>query len=222
MPVVKKIVTETGVLGLWELNESVSSLESAFQFSEAEWEKYRQFKSEKRKAEYLSTRLLTEALLGQKQEIEYHLTGKPELINLTHHITISHSTDLVAVFISEDEPAGIDVENINRNVDGITRRYLNDDEMNFTQSFENQQVGKILCWCAKESIFKCTPRAGILFNSHIVLNPFRLEKSGHFTGDLKVDGDIEKFSLWYFQYKNNLVVYCVPLRYNSGLKANEL
>lgn len=212
MPFVKKITTEAGILGIWELIEPAHELEEIFTFSESERTEYQRIKFDKRKLEFLGIRLLTEILAGKKAEIEYLPTGKPELKNESQFISISHSDNLVAVFLSSKCRIGIDAERIDRNIGQVAKRFLSSDETKDIERLYNQQIGKIVYWCGKESIFKCTLQNKILFNQHISIAPFLLNEEGFFRGSLHTNSGIENFRLNYFRYKNNMVVYCVPLQ----------
>ena len=215
MPFVKKIETESGILGIWELDETANELEEVFQFSSAEKSEYQQLKFDKRKIEYLSTRLLIEILADKKIEIDYHSSREPLLRNESLFISISHSDNLVAVFLSSECRVGIDVERIDRNVEQVATRFLSSKESGDIQLMVDQQIGKILYWCAKESIFKCTFQKRILFSQQINISPFLFNEEGSFYGSLITDSGTENFKLSYFQLKNNMIVFCVPLSFNS-------
>ena len=214
MPLVKKIATEAGILGIWELLETVSELEQLFQLTESENDEYQQIKFERRKTEYLAIRILTQILSGKKVEIEYLPSRKPRLKNESSFISISHSQNLVAVLIAANHRIGIDAEQVDRHIGNAAKRFLSDKEADDIQHLEDQQIGKILYWCAKESIFKCTQNQGILFNKQILILPFQPYDKGTFHGSLTIGEKIENYKLWYFKYKNNMVVYCVPLDSN--------
>jgi phosphopantetheinyl transferase len=186
-------------------------LESIFNFSDSEKIEYQQIKFDRRKKEFLSTRLLTKILVGRKAEIEYLPSRKPLLRNEPQYISISHSENLVAVFLSPKCRIGIDAERMDRNISQVAKRFLSINETEDIERLNDQQLGKILYWCGKESIFKCTLQSKILFNQHISIAPFLLNEEGTFLGSLHSNSDSENFKLNYFRYKNNIVVYCVPL-----------
>ena len=211
MPLIKKIITEAGIIGIWELLETSNELEKIFQFTNDEKTDYERLKFNKRKTEFLSTRLLIEILIGKKVEIDYLLSREPILKNESQFISISHSNDLVAVFLSSKCRIGIDVEQVDRNIGNAAKRFLSVKETENIECLDNPQIGKIIYWCAKESIFKCTLQGRILFNQQIAIEPFLLKEEGTFHGTLKTNSGIENFKLNYFQYKNNMVVFCVPL-----------
>lgn len=210
MPFVKKIDTEIGVLGIWELTEPPSSLVSAFNFSETERIEFSKIKFEKRKAEYLATRLLLEGLLNEKTEIIYLSSGKPTLKNNLLNISISHSANLVAILISTHK-IGIDVEIENRPIDKVLHRFLSQTEMLDVEKAMDKQKAKIVYWGAKESIFKTTDFNGVQFDRQISISPFNIETGGCFSGKLTTDEVVENYKLWYFSYQNNSIVYCVEV-----------
>ena len=207
MPLTEKIETEVGVLGVWKLSETTSEIVANFTFNEKEKTEFKKITADKRKTEYLATRILLQELLNVKPEISYHKSGKPELVNIQKNISISHSSDFVVVLVS-DKNIGIDVENTDRNIKKIANRFLCDDELKHIEKLENPQSVSILYWSAKEAIFKCTDKDGIQFDKQILIHPFEIKKDGVFTGTLNKN---IQYKLWYMFYENNVVVYCVEL-----------
>jgi len=208
MPIVAKKNTEVGILGIWKLSESSTELMSKFNFSEKENEEFRRNKAEKRKTEYLATRLLLQDLLNEKTEIQYYKTGKPFLENTNKNLSISHSSDFVVVLLSENK-IGVDVENTERNMDKIALRFLHEKEFKHIQNLEYPKTATVLYWSAKEAIFKCTNEQNILFNEQITILPFEIKKEGHFFGTFTFNSSIINYKLWYFFYEKNVTVYCI-------------
>ncbi|MCF6358859.1 MAG: 4'-phosphopantetheinyl transferase superfamily protein [Draconibacterium sp.] len=205
MPIIDKKITEAGVLGIWKLTETVPDLMSIFQFSEIEKEEFIKIKVDRRKIEYIATRLLLKELINIKPEINYLESGKPELTNIQRNITISHSSDFVVVLVSENK-IGIDVENTQRNIKKIANRFLCKEELEYIQKTNDTQTATILYWSAKEAIFKCTDKDGVIFDKQIYIHPFNIKREGKFFGTLN---KITHFELWYFFIENNVIVYCV-------------
>lgn len=214
MPFVKKIETENGIIGIWEISESAGSLISAFQFSENEKNEFKKFIGEKRQKEYLATRLLLQNILGQKTEVIYLESRRPLVKNPALNISISHSSDFVTVFIS-NELCGIDVENVHRNIDRVTKRFLHREELARIENSNQSQLLKIIYWCAKEAIFKCSCETGIQFDKQIFINPFEIGKTNFFSGKLTGINRNVHYILRYFNLENNVVVYCVEDKKNS-------
>lgn len=208
MPFEKKITIPDGIIGIWNLNDSVDDLYKYCQLSDSEKLKFDFLIAERRKKEFLATRILLHKLLGKTQEINYEKVGKPFLKNSSKKISISHSTDFVTIFISERN-IGIDVEQTTRSIDKVAKRFIHPKEQEFIETLENQQLAKILFWSAKEAIFKCSRSQGILFNKQIYIKPFLLKTEGYFKGILKIDENKIIFDLHYLFFKNNVMVYCV-------------
>lgn len=208
MPSEKIINTPTGVIGIWDLNDSLKKLIDQCQLSEHEQQRFSKLIIDRRRKEFLATRILLEKLLGKNQEIIYNDSGKPFLKGTSKNISISHSTDFATIFISENN-IGIDVEQTTRNIDKVASRFLHPDEQKFIEGLENQQLAKILFWSAKEAIFKCSKTQGILFSKQIHIPPFQLKTEGDFEGSLQINDIKSYFNLHYVFFKNNVMVYCV-------------
>ncbi len=211
MPFIKKIEVENGILGIWELTEPIDSLKAAFQFSENEKEEFNKFALKKRQSEYLASRLLLPQLLGKKAEIIYHESGRPQIKNSTKNISISHSANLVAIFISDDL-VGIDVEIADRNIDKVVGRFLNPKELEWIEQTSNPKFLKMLFWCAKEAIYKCACQHGIQFDTQIHIQPFDFTNSDFFEGKVIFQNSVAIYNLRYFQLENNIAVYCVEVK----------
>ena len=208
MPFIKKIELEVGTVGIWELTETAEELNNSFVFSSTEKEEFEKIRSDKRKKEYIASRLILQELLNKKIEIEYLITGKPILKNTQLHISISHSENIVVVIVSNHK-IGIDVEILNRNIDQVARRFLSKEEYNFIQNASESQSAKIIYWGAKESIFKCSDYQGVHFYQQIFIHPFKIKNEGSFSGKL-ISGNItENYKLCYFPHQNNMIVFCV-------------
>ena len=181
MAFLKKTETGFGIIGIWKITESLQELELKYNLSEKERSELYLISAGKRKKEFLIIRILLKELLGFTPEIIYEKTGKPKLANSTLNISISHSNDLLAVFISE-KCIGIDVENCERDISKITHRFLHPSEIEFVEKNTNKQHLKIILWCAKEAIFKCCREQSIRFNREIIVQPFQLKENDFFSG----------------------------------------
>ena len=208
MPFVRKIETKAGIIGIWEIAESSEFLEKEYVFSEIEKLEFSKLKAEKRKIEYAAVRLLTQKILNKKVEICYLNSGKPVLLENKQNISISHSRNLVVVMIS-DKQIGIDTELSSRVIDRAAKRFLNHQELESVINSVNPQIAKIIYWGAKESIFKCTDYEGIQYHKQIRISTFPIKEKGEFHGKLVLSEYTEHYTLWYFEFKNNIIVFCV-------------
>jgi 4'-phosphopantetheinyl transferase len=197
-----------GWLGIWELTENCNELLANFEFTDEEKKAFEKISNEKRKCEFLAVRIMLQELMQKKKVLVYDSEGKPLLEDNTH-ISIAHSSELVVVLISEIR-AGIDVENVNRSTEKIASRFLSEKELQHIESTSNQAYARIIYWCAKEALFKCTPLADIDFKKHIEIKPFMPGKGpGSFYGQLHKNNHHSDFVFHYFLVNNNVVVYCI-------------
>lgn len=212
MPIEKKIKSPDGTIGVWKLNETDKELFEQSSLCAADLELFTQFSAERRKKEFLATRLVLKQLLNTETEIIYEdSTGKPSLRDNSYNISISHSADFAAVMVS-DKKIGIDIEQTTRRIDRIASRFLHPDEQSFIAKMKaNQQEARVLLWAAKEAIFKCSDFQGIEFNQQIILEPFRMKAEGEFYGSLFHSGQKEHYLLNYSFFENNVMVYCVEI-----------
>lgn len=209
MPLISKNVNKYGIVGIWKMEEQAGDLLKICCLSESEKEKIGNISSEKRKVEFLAGRILLQTICPGNAEIAYEKSGKPLLRDSSVKISISHSADFAAVFISEYE-IGVDIERVNRKIDSVATRFLHPDEMGFIEKLHNRQFAKILFWSAKEAIFKGGGEQNILFNKMILINPFDIENDNEFEGRLLLPGAGEKnFLLNYSIIENNVMVYAV-------------
>ncbi|MBW6535459.1 MAG: 4'-phosphopantetheinyl transferase superfamily protein [Mariniphaga sp.] len=211
MPAIKIFDIENGKMGIWKFQESSEKLQQIFRFSEKEKKEFQSIKYENRKKEFLTIRLLLAHMLGEKTEILYSESGKPQLKNNPFFISISHSADLAVVLLSEKN-AGVDVENVHRNTEKIATRFLSEDELNEINNSQKPQLLRILYWCAKEAAFKFSVWSEIEFKSQINIHKFELNaECGIFFGLLSKKLPHTNLTFHYFFFENNVIVYCVEV-----------
>jgi len=208
MPFYKEISTLDATIVLWELSDSLEELNTLYLLKKSEQEHYNRISSEKRKKEFLASRILLNKVVADDPEIIYSKSGKPFLINSKKHISISHSANFAAL-IASNHTVGIDIEQSMRSIDRVATRFLNPVELEFINTLENKQLAKILFWAAKEAIFKCSEFQGIQFNTQIRIAPFQFGKSNKFEGTLFSSAKKVNYILHYFFIENNVMVYCV-------------
>jgi len=153
MPLFKTIPITGGLIGVWELTEKPEDLFPEFTTEELADPAFQQYSYDKRKVEWLATRILLKQLIGPDFSISYSEHGKPIL----NHPKFKHLN------------VGLDIENQNRNYNPIMKRYLSEAEMKHAG---NNPLLQCLYWCAKEAIFKLVPEDGIEFKEQILISPF--------------------------------------------------
>lgn len=178
MPLFKTIPQAEGLIGVWHLTETSDELLPFFSDQELTDPVYLKYTHEKRKVEWLATRVLTKQLIGSDFTISYTETGRPILNHLRYkYLSISHSRQFAAVFVHESCQVGIDIEDTLRNYNSIEKRYLSDEEL--LQTGKNPLL-QCLYWCAKEAIFKLVPDHDVEFRNQIHISHFNPEQEDLF------------------------------------------
>lgn len=208
MGLIKKITNEFGTIVIWEITETIAELQNQINLSERDAQEFSSITAERRKKEFLATRILLEGALGIKMQIDYNDSGKPYLKNTGLNISISHSAEYVTLFLSKMK-VGIDIENTHRNISRIAGRFLSEKEKICIKQTKKPDLALFIYWGAKESIFKCSPEKNIQFNQQISVDRFGIKAKGEFTGQLRINRVITNYKLFYFFLKNNVLVYCV-------------
>jgi phosphopantetheinyl transferase len=206
MPLHEIIPVPDGLVGIWQITESCAELLPHFTPKEQKNPDFLKFSFEKRKVEWLCTRLLLKNLIGEHR-ISYSDHGKPILEHEFYNfISISHSRDFVAVLAHKNCEVGIDVESLSRNYSAVLIKYLSDDEI-------IQTGGNILLqslyWCAKEAIFKLVPEDGVEFRKQIHILPFDPKATDQFHARF-ISGEKQTSCLLHFKIlANNCLVWVV-------------
>ena len=157
-----------GLLGFWEIKETTDQLLEILNPKTEELERYQSFRNDLRKKEWLTVRLLLQKMIGGDSKLSYDPAGKPHLVNTPGHISISHSSNCVVIYLHPEEQPGIDIELITRNVTKAARKFLSAEELKdcmVGDQLSNKDA--MLRWCAKEAIFKMVPISDIDFASQI-------------------------------------------------------
>jgi 4'-phosphopantetheinyl transferase len=204
------------ILGIWEITESVDELSLLIinNLNLIEKDILEDIKHNRRKAEWLASRVLVKELLGYYSEIYYDAHGRPFLKN-NLNISISHSEQLVAVLISKEEEIGIDIQKMSDKIAKVALKFLNDDEIlniDLDKSVQHLYAN----WCAKETLLKIYGRKYIDFRQNIIIPPFKFTDEGKFTGKIQIASSNQEYLLNYQtifidnHYSNNymMVWYC--------------
>jgi len=207
MPFFKKIVHPEYTLGLWHIAETSEELIEKVKLSDEDEHIYSCFSNERRKREFLATRHLLHLLAGGNCHLTYHPNGRPVLDVPEKWISISHSVSMVAVIIAS-KPAGIDVEETSRNIEKVAGRFLSSEELKWTGSKDQTEFLRLICWCAKEAVYKMSDSTEVDFSKQIVINPFSLDDT-HLEAVFFNGADAKRIHLQFSVEGNNFVVWGV-------------
>jgi phosphopantetheinyl transferase len=165
--------------GVWKIDESPVELFSRLALP-ANRRLPAKLRNTGRVREWLAVRALLKELLGEETCIAYHPGGAPYLPDRNLHIGISHTRGYAAVILSERHPVGIDIEYPNERALRVRRRFMNpEEEAMIDPAHEAEHL--LLCWCAKETLYKLAGRSGTDPLRHLHLSPFAFGASGSLT-----------------------------------------
>lgn len=198
-------------LGLWRIDEETENLKKKAELDPGEEDQYASFKSEIRKKQWLSYRILLKKMISpHPASIEYDAFGKPYLKNSDLYLSISHSGDYSAVIVSKAGPVGIDVERLKDRIFRIKDRFLSAEEAKHigeTHSLEKLYI----VWGAKEALYKIHGRPEVEFQRHISVESFDYLCSGkgQCMAWMKTPEGKERYSIFYEQISGYMLVYAL-------------
>jgi phosphopantetheinyl transferase len=204
--ITKHYLNEFSILGVWKIEEDLSTLLELVVLDDAEKKKYTGFMSTSRKLEFLSVRALLAELLGKDARIVYNKNNKPFLKDGSRFISISHSHKLTAILVSTNEKVGIDLEFMNSNIGAFSFKFLNRREK-ITKNKEERKFHLYIHWCAKEALYKICDKEGISVRKNLTIEPFEVKNSGEIKGYVKTSRINESFDLYYSKYDNYSIVW---------------
>jgi len=199
-------MNEYSVLGVWKIEEDLNTLLKLVVLDADEKKRYKGFRSNSRKLEYLSVRALLAELLGKEAKIVYNKNNKPFIKSGSHFISITHSQKLTAILLSTNEQVGIDLEYMNVNISTFAFKFINRKEK-ITKDPNLRKYHLYIHWCAKEALYKICDKEGISIRNNITIEPFEPNDSGELKGKVHTEKIKESFDLFYSRYDNYAIVW---------------
>ncbi len=165
---------------IWRMDET---LEELLEMSQHHYDhEIENISNEVRKKERIISRFLLETLVDRKVEVKYADSGKPFCDGV--HFSISHTKNFVAVIVS-NKPVGVDIEYKSDRIFRITEKFMHSDELKTLSECSEKQKFALICWCAKETVYKIIEENGVDFaemNCKIEdKNIYLSYKNSHFT-----------------------------------------
>ncbi len=198
-------------LGVWKINEEKETLKEQAELDSFEEEQYASFKSEVRKKQWLSYRVLLKKMLSPDSVcLEYDLLGKPHLRNSGWFLSISHSGDHSTVIISKTYPVGIDIERLKDRIYRIKDKFLTVEEDQYT-SEPNKLEKLYVIWGAKEALYKIYGRPEVEVQRDIFIEPFDYLCSGigQCVAVMKTPEGLGKYNIFYERISDYMLVYAL-------------
>ncbi|MDR1591594.1 MAG: 4'-phosphopantetheinyl transferase superfamily protein [Prevotellaceae bacterium] len=196
------------VWGMWQIEETVDALLQLLHNDPDIEAQVNQFGSEKRKLEFLATRVMLAELLGENKKISYHISGDPYFDDRSYYISIAHTGCYVTVLLHPERPVGIDVERIGDKVGRIRHRFLSQNEMDAI--FEaNEKTHLTLLWAAKETLYKVIKKEVVDFITDLHIEPFQPYLSGEILAHETCTEQQRHYRLHYRVYPEYVCVWTI-------------
>ena len=211
MPVefIRKINKDT-ILGLWKITEDVEFFLSEIDLSENEVGILDSYVNENRKKHWLAYRILIDRLINNNQhnEIEYDDFGKPHLKYFNSEISVTHTDYYAAAIICKTTNVGIDIEKITPRILKIKHKFLNENELKFSEK-ENILEHLYIYWCSKEAIYKLYGKRNLDFRENIFVEKFVFSPKGKTKGIIKTNKIEKQINLFFEFFDEHVLVYAI-------------
>ena len=165
--------------GVWKVEESEDELLAMLTQKAWYTTALSQFKLEARRCEWLAVRVLLKQLLQEEKAICYAPSGAPQLVDGSMQVSLSHTKGYVAVQVTRQQMAGIDIEYIAPRIQKIQARILSEAEL-CNLSVQQPIVHALLHWSAKETLFKALLTPDVDFREHLHIDSFEPMEAGVF------------------------------------------
>ena len=201
----------TPLLGVWKMDETSDELLAMLSGDASNLEGLQQLTAERRRREWLASRVLLKALTGEECRVAYHADGAPYLPGSTLSISISHTDGYAAVLLQKEGAAGIDIERRQPRVLRVRNRFLSEEENAEAASSNDDEVSRLLVyWCAKETLYKMIRQKEVDFARHLHVEPFILAESGEIRAYETRTFRAQSYNLRYEVMPDFVLVYNLP------------
>ena len=180
---------------VWKITSSYEDQIKNPLLNSAELISAKELKNEKRKKEFISSRIALKNIFNKELKLNYHLSGRP-FIKEAKHLSISHSSNFLALAFG-DKNIGIDIEKPQNRMVKLMPKILSGIEF---MEFKKEPTIDLACklWGAKEAILKYIGDKNLNYKEDIKVNTKSLGIAKYLKMDFKVEFEkIENMILTY-------------------------
>ena len=180
---------------VWKMTSSYEDQIKNPLLKSAELISAKELKNEKRKKEFLSSRIALKNIFNKDLELKHYKSGKP-FIKETKHLSISHSSNFLALAFGE-ENIGIDIEKPQNRMVKLMPKILSEIEL---MEFKKEPSMDLACklWGAKEAILKYVGDKNLNYKEDIKVENIQLGVATYLKMNFKVEFEkIENMILTY-------------------------
>ncbi|MFI3294810.1 MAG: 4'-phosphopantetheinyl transferase superfamily protein [Rikenellaceae bacterium] len=151
---------------LWQLIETRQELLSQVLLTPDQQKEFAHRAEGTQQGLWLAARGLTQELFGST--IAYRESGAPYLVNQAAHISISHTSNILALGYNTQE-IGIDIESAKRDAKRVAKKFTDHREIEIARELYTPNP-ELLVWCAKEALYKTHNTPGLEFKNEISID----------------------------------------------------
>ena len=192
----KTNIKNGAIIACWRIEESIEELLLILANDKKLIHQISQFGSEKRKLEFIATRVLLNTVLNAEKEIAYFPSGAPYLTDNSFKISISHTGVFVMIILHPTKKVGIDIEKISDKAVRVKHKFLSENEINFVEN-SLEKTHLTLLWCAKEALYKIIDNEIIDFVADLCVMPFQPYLEGEIQASESCTPKQKKYDLHY-------------------------
>lgn len=196
-------------LGIWAIKESTEELLNNLP-PHLDRSDLAVFSHPKRQQEWLASRLLIYRLLErftpQPLRLSRNEHGKPVLESARFHLSITHSSQLAAVILSDRYEVGIDVELLHPKVLRIADKFLKEVERAFTA---DDVYKTCLYWSAKETLYKLYSKRGLIFKDNLHIKFTAAGENNVLQGCVQTDNFYKLYQIRHETLLNHVLTYSI-------------
>ena len=165
MPFIFKQKTDSGAtVGVWKITETETELWEGLILPETDKNAILSLPLLKRRLERIACRKALSFLLKQsKITIHYGKNGEP--LTDGFYLSFSHSGEMVAVALSEQNPVGIDIEKIQDRIIALQSKFVAENELTSEEMKNRQAITRM--WTTKEAVYKLFSENSLDFKEQI-------------------------------------------------------
>ena len=187
--------TQKNHIYIWKITSSSNLLIKNPLLNSAELISAKIIKNEKRKQEFLASRIALKKIFNEELLLKHHTSGKP-FIEESEHLSISHSSNFLALTFG-GENIGIDIEKPQNRMVKLMPKILSEIEF---MEFKKEPSMDLACkvWGAKEAILKYVGEKKLNYKEDIKAENIQLGIATYLKMNFKVEFEkIENMILTY-------------------------
>lgn len=192
-------LTDKSFIAIWRMEESAQELLKMIDLTPTQSDQYQTISSEKRRKEWLCSKIILKKFLGKQADIQYRENGSPYIPNREIELSITHNDNLCCVLLSNNR-CGIDIESFERDFSKVSKRFLSQQELLFISTNLLQTIS----WCAKETLYKFIGKNGIDFKKEFTITELSTSEQ---RVTMRYKSELYKIS--YFDLQTNIISYII-------------